>query len=155
MALEAAGEAAVAADPAKGPLDDPALRQDDEAMLVAAADDLELPCPGSPHGGSHLRPLIACITDGAFDEREQAPRLPRQWLGPVAVLHIGRLHHDREQQAERVRQQVALAADDLLGRVVAGRVERGAPFCAASAVWLSMIAVVGLAARPATSRTAT
>jgi hypothetical protein len=65
------------------------------------------------------------------------------------------MHHDREQQAERIGQQVALAARDLLGRVVAGRVERSAPFCAALAVWLSMMAVVGLAARPASSRAAT
>jgi hypothetical protein len=61
----------------------------------------------------------------------------------------------REQHADGVGQQVALAADDFLARVVAGRVERRAPFCAAFAVWLSMIAVVGLASRPACSRTAT
>jgi hypothetical protein len=65
------------------------------------------------------------------------------------------MHHDREQQAERIGQQVALAACDLLGGIVAGRVERSAPFCAALAVWLSMMAVVGLASRPAASRTAT
>jgi hypothetical protein len=52
---------------------------------------------------------------------------------------------DCQQHADGVGQQVALAADDRLARVVAGRVERRAPFCAAFAVWLSMIAVVGLA----------
>jgi hypothetical protein len=65
------------------------------------------------------------------------------------------MHDHREQQAEGVGQQVALATDDLLARVVAGRVERRAPFCAAFAVWLSIIAVVGLASRPACSRPAT
>ena len=65
------------------------------------------------------------------------------------------MHDDGKQQAEGVGQQVALAADDLLARVVAGRVDRSAPFCAAFAVWLSMIAVVGLASRPVSSRTAT
>jgi hypothetical protein len=47
------------------------------------------------------------------------------------------------------------AADNLLARVVDGRAERRAPFCVAFAVWLSMIALVGLASRPACSRTAT
>lgn len=61
----------------------------------------------------------------------------------------------RQQHAVGVGQQVVLAADGLLARVVAGRVERRAPFYAAFAVWLSMIAVVGLASRPACSRTAT
>jgi hypothetical protein len=65
------------------------------------------------------------------------------------------MHDDREQHADGVGQQVTLAADDLLARVVAGRVERRSPFCAPFAVWLSMIAVVRLASRPAPSRTAT
>jgi transposase len=54
--------------------------------------------------------------------------LPQQRLGAVAVLHAGGMHDHREQQAERVGQQVALAPDDLLARVVAGRIERSAPF---------------------------
>jgi len=65
------------------------------------------------------------------------------------------MHDDAEQQAQRVGQDMTLAPDDLLARVVAGRIKRSAPFCAAFAVWLSMIAVVGLASRPACSRTAT
>jgi hypothetical protein len=65
------------------------------------------------------------------------------------------MHDDGEQHADGVGRQMTLAADDLLARVVAGRIERRAPFCAPVAVWLSMIAVVGLASRPACSRTAT
>ena len=41
MPLEVAGQTAVVADPAQRPFDDPALRQHDEAVLVAAADDLD------------------------------------------------------------------------------------------------------------------
>jgi hypothetical protein len=81
--------------------------------------------------------------------------LAQQRFGPIAVLHIGRMHDDREPHADGVGQQVALAADDLLARVVTRRIERRAPFCAAFAVWLPMIAVVGLASRPVCSRTAT
>ncbi len=107
------------------------------------------------NGSGHLRSLIARIADDALDEREQPARLPKQRLSPVAVLHTGGMHDDGEQHPDGVGQQVALAADDLLARVVAGRIERSAPFCAPFAVWLSMIAVVGLASRPACSRTAT
>lgn len=42
----------------------------------------------------------------------------------------------------------------LLAGVVAGRVEQS-PLRAPLAVWLSMVAVVGLASRPAASRTST
>lgn len=155
MPLEVAGQSPVATDPADGALDDPPLRQHDEAVPVAAAHDLHLPRAGAGDGGGHLRPLIACIADDALDEGEQPARLTQQWFGTGPVLHIGRMHQHREQQADGVGQQVALAADDFLARVVARRVERRAPFCAAFAVWLSMIAVVGLASRPACSRTAT
>jgi hypothetical protein len=46
VALEVAGQAAVAADPGEGALDDPALGQDDEAMGIAALDDLQGPRAG-------------------------------------------------------------------------------------------------------------
>ena len=94
------------------------------------------------------------VADDALDEGEQPGRLAQQWFGTVAVLHVGRMHDHREQHADGIGQQVALAADDLLVRVVAGRIECRAPFCAAFTVWLLMIAVVGLASRPACSRTA-
>jgi hypothetical protein len=50
---------------------------------------------------------------------------------------------------------VALAAQHLLARVDARRIKRGTPFGAPLALWLSMMAVVGLASRPACSRTST
>jgi len=65
------------------------------------------------------------------------------------------MHDDREQQADGVGQQVALTANHFLAGVVAGRVECRSLFSAPLAVWLSMIAVVGLASHPACSRTAT
>ena len=132
-----------------------ALRQHDEPVAVAAAHDLDLPRAGAGDGGGHLRSPVARVADDALDEGKQPARLPQQRFGAVPVLHAGGMHHHREQHADGVGQQVALAANDLLARVIAGRVERRAPFCAAFAVWLSKIAVVGLASRPACSRTAT
>ena len=155
MPLEVSDQSPVTADPADRALDDPPLGQHDEAVLVAAADDLERPGAGAGHDGTHPRPLIARIADDPLDEGKQPADLAQHGFGAVAVLHVRWMHDHAEQQAERVGQQVALAPNDLLARVIAGRVERSAPFCAAFAVWLSMIAVVELASRPAASRTAT
>ena len=155
MALVVSGEPAAAADPGEGALHNPALWEDDKAVAVAAADDLQLPDAGAGDGGLPLLPLIARIGDDALDEREAPSGLPQQRLGAVAILHAGRVDVDGEQQAERVGQDGALAAQHRLARVIAGRVERSPPLRAPFALWLSMIAGVGLASRPAFSRTST
>jgi len=46
----------------------------------------------------------------------------------VAILHSGRVDDDVQQQAERVDKDMPFAARDLLGRIEALRVKRGAPF---------------------------
>src|SRR5580698_11028585 len=74
VALEVAGQATVAADPGEGALDDPALGQDDEAMGIAALDDLQSPRAGPGDDVSHPWPLVACVGEDAFDEREGSPR---------------------------------------------------------------------------------
>ena len=59
---------------------------------------------------------------------------------------------DLQQKAERIDEDVKLALEDFLARVIAGRIKRTPPFKAPLALWASMIAVVGLASRPAASR---
>jgi hypothetical protein len=56
------------------------------------------------------------------------------------------------QETLRIDEDVALLALDLFAGVVAGRVDRSPPFSALLTLWLSMIAAVGLASRPAASR---
>ena len=70
----------------------------------------------------------------------------------VTILHIGRMYDRLHQQALRVDQNVSLLAFDLLARIVARRVAVEPPFSALLTLWLSMIAAVGLASRPACSR---
>jgi hypothetical protein len=65
------------------------------------------------------------------------------------------MNDDVQQETERVDEDMPLAARDLLARIEALRVDRSPPFCAALALWLSMIAAVGLASRPSCSRVAT
>src|SRR5580692_1652235 len=84
------GEAAVAADPGKGTLDDPAFGQDDEAMGIAALDDLQSPRTGLGNNLGHLWPLVAGVGKDAFDEREGSPRGAQQLARAIAILHVGR-----------------------------------------------------------------
>ena len=128
IALEVAGEAAVAADPGKGALDDPAFGQDDEAMGIAALDDLQSPRTGLGNNLGHLWPLVAGVGKDAFDEREGSPRGAQQLARAIAILHVGRVDGDAQEEAQRIDQDVALAAGDFLPRIKALRVERRAPF---------------------------
>jgi len=155
VTLEILGKTAAAADPGQGALDDPAFGENDEAMQVVALHDLDGPGAGPCENPRQLRPLIVGIGEDALDEGEQAARTAIQdQAGAVAILDVGRVDNDIQQQAERVDEDVALAPLDLLARVIARCIERRPPFCAPLALWASMIATVGLASRPAFPRTA-
>lgn len=128
VALEVAGQSAVAADPGKGALDDPALGQDDKAMGIAALDDLQGPGTGLGGDLGHLWPLVAGVGEDAFDERKGSPRGAQHVARAIAILHVGGVDGDAQQEAQRIDQDVALAAGDFLARIKALRVERRAPF---------------------------
>ena len=98
-------------------------------MQFAALDDLQRPGTCLGDGRGCLRSLVASIGEDARNEGEQATRTAvEDERRAVAVLHVGGVDDDVDQEAERVDENVALAARDLLARVVALRVERGAPF---------------------------
>ena len=87
MTLVLTSQPPVAADPGQCSLDNPTLRQNDKAVLVAAAHDLERPCAGPSQSGFHLAALIPCITNDALDEREGAARLLQEGFGSISILH--------------------------------------------------------------------
>ena len=114
-------------------------------MQLVALDDLDYPTPRTGSGSRGAWSLIAGIGEDALNEGEEAAgasieNQPR----PVAVLNIAGMDHDVQQKAERIDQDMALAPGDLLARIKPLRVKRRAPFCAPLALWLSMIAAVGL-----------
>ena len=118
VALEVAREASVMADPCEGSLDDPAFGQDDEAVQLIAFDDLEPPGTGLCNGGRGLPSLVAGIDEDALDEGKEAARAPiEDERCAVAVLHVGGMDDDVQQEAERIDEDVALAARDLLARI--------------------------------------
>ena len=124
-------------------------------MQVAALDDLDGPAARVGDDLRHLCSPVAGIGEDALDEGERAPCRAQQFAGAVAVLNVGGMNDDAQQEAQRVDQDVPLATLDFLARVVARRIERSPPFWAPFAVCESMMAAVGLASCPSCSRTAT
>ena len=98
-------------------------------MQFIALDDRQLPGAGLGDGGRGLLPLVPGISEDALDEGEEAARASiEDEQRAVAILHVGGVDDDVQQQAERIDQDMPLAARDLLARIKALRVERGAPF---------------------------
>ena len=98
-------------------------------MQFVALDDLEHPTAGAGSGLRGAWALIAGIGEDALDEGEEAAGAPiENQPRPIAVLNVGRMNDDVQQEAERIDKDVALAPDDLLARIKPLRVKRGAPF---------------------------
>jgi hypothetical protein len=156
MTFEVFGQASAASDPGEGALDDPTLGEHDEAVKLATRDDADLPGSSARSRRSQLRPAISGIREDALDEGKEATRAPiEDEARPVAILHVGGMDDDVQQEAERIDENMPLATLDLLARVKTRRIKRCPPFCAPLALWGSMTAAVALASRPARSRTAT
>jgi hypothetical protein len=130
VAFEVAHEAAIAADPRQCSFDDPAFEQDDEAVVqLVSLDDLEVRGAALCDGSSRFHTLVAGIGKDALDKREEASRaVIEDEPHTNAILHVGRMDDDIQQEAERVDENVAFAARDPLARIEALLVERRAPF---------------------------
>jgi hypothetical protein len=129
IALEVAGEAPIAANPGERSLDNPAFGKHEETVQFIAPNDRKLPGAGLGDSGGRLRPLVGRISEDTFDEREEAACASiKDKRCAIAILDSGRVDDDVQQQAERVDQDMPFAARDLLGRIKALRIKRGAPF---------------------------
>ena len=102
-----------------------------------------------------FRSLIAAVGKQLFQERIHPEQGRKQQGAAVAILDIGRMNDGVEQQTQRVYENVALLAFDLLARIIAMRIDAGPPFSALFTLWLSMMAAVGLASRSPCSRHST
>jgi hypothetical protein len=101
------------------------------------------------------RPLIGTVGKQLLEEWKQTFHRRQQRDAAIAVLNAGGMNDGVEQQAQRIYQNMALLALDLLARIIAMRIDAGPPFSALFTLWLSMMAAVGLASRSALSRHST
>ncbi len=148
------GEAPAAVQPSNRAFHDPAFGQDREALcLIGSLDDRDLEASADPaHAGLKGRPLIAAVGVELEQKRVKAEQGRHHPDTAVTILDVARMHEGVKQQTLRVYKDMALLPFDLFARIVSRRVDRRPPFSALLTLWLSMMAAVGLASRPAFSR---
>src|SRR3954449_9579574 len=111
VALEIAGEPSAAADPGEGSLNNPSLGQDDETMQLIALDDLKCPGAGLGNGRGGLGSLVAGINEDALDEGKEAARASiEDKRRAIPILFINGMDDDIQQEAERIDENMPLAA---------------------------------------------
>src|SRR5215207_4868404 len=151
--LEVFGQTAATPQPTERAFDNPTLLEHHKALCgIRALHDLELGSRRSAHRPGGLFALVSAIRDHPLQKRKEPPHLPQDTQTAVAILHMGRQNGAAQHQAERVDDGVALAPFDLLGCIIAHRIDRAPPLSAPFTLWLSTMAVVGLASLPAISR---
>ena len=120
VTFEVAGQAAISADPCKRSFDDPSFWQNDKRAEKIWFDNLDDPAARARGGSGNSWPAIAAVGEDALDERKQRARsFVENQCRAVAILDIGGMDGDAQQEAQRVDEDVALATLDLLARVVA------------------------------------
>src|SRR5947209_1404574 len=145
------GEPAILRQPAEGAFNDPTMRLHHESLgIVRTLDDLQNPASKGGHPGDEL-PCVSAVGPDEPQPRERTPQFREHPFGAVSVLDPSTVDHYRQDQPERIDDQVALAPFNVLAFVVAV----GPPFCAVFTDWLSRIAADGVGSRPACSRTRT
>ena len=94
-------------------------------------------------------PRVSAVGPNHLEPRKQAHELGQNQLGPVAILDVGRMDHDRQDQTEGIDDDMSFAARDFLARIVSPR----PPFSTVLTDWLSMMAAEGVGSLPAWMRT--
>jgi len=120
LAFVVAIEPAVAAEPPEGALHDPASRKDFELVEVGTFYNLNGATPQFP-GVVQQTPGITAVSPNVFDPSARRFREERceQLLGSVAILNVGRQHHDPQDQSDCVDHNMPLATVDLLACIEA------------------------------------
>jgi hypothetical protein len=102
-------------------LHNPPFGDDDKALDgVSALRDLQADRPVRPQGFDpvHQRPSIGPISPNVSQPRNLVLDPLQESLCAVSVLDTGGRHHHREEQPERVDQDMALASLDVLVRII-------------------------------------
>src|SRR5665213_2992391 len=120
--LEVFGEPSAPTEPGKGALDHPAARQHFEPPDgVGALDDLDRPAAGSGQFQPQLVAGIAAIGEDMAQPGIEISNRGEDADGAIAILNVGGMDLQPDQVAERVDDDVALAALDLLTGIIPSR----------------------------------
>ena len=136
------------AHPGESALHHPAPGQHLKAVAVPRAPHYpQSPTRQCRHPLDQLSGLAAIRPDQAQPGKPSG-QLANDQLGPIPVLHVGWVHHHRQQQSLGIHHNMPFAAFHLLARVVPPR----PPFSVVFTHWLSMMAPLGLGWRPRNRR---
>jgi hypothetical protein len=110
-----------AAQPCEGSFHDPATRQQLEAMdRFVVFDDLQPSAAARPQAAHPLHECagIATVGPDASQPAEASPQGGEQQSGAIAVLHVGRVYADQQNQSQGIDQKVSLSSCHLLASIV-------------------------------------
>ena len=151
--LKILGKPPIAVEPSKRTFNHPSAGQYLEALCgVGSLDDLHCPVPDFHQGRFEFLSGVATIGKNMTQPGIQRADGFKDVGRTVTILNVRRMDDGTNQEALGIGDDMALASFDFLARIIAGRVDRAPPFSALLTLWLSMIAAVGLASRPACSR---
>ena len=89
---------------------------------IGALDDFDGPLAGLVERAAQFPSAITALGKDVARPRIGYRRRGEQTRRPGAVPNVGLMHHDRDRQATRIGDDMALAALDLLARVIAASV---------------------------------
>lgn len=129
--FEILGEAAIAAEPGEGSLDDPATRQDDKAFrMIASLDDFEPQHGDFGDGRIDLMGVVATVGPQKLEPRKAVADFVEHEGRAIVVLHPRRMDDDAHWQAFGIDERVDFAALHFLAGVIAYSAIMTAPFSA-------------------------
>ena len=142
-------QTSVLTQPGQGTLDHPTPRQYLKALhAVTTFDNLQQPITKF-HRPVQKSASISAIGPNQRQPAETILELTQHQSGPVTILNICRVYDNGHYQTQRIYNQMPLSPCYFLASVITTI----PPFEAVLTVWLSIMAALGLACRPASSRT--
>ena len=138
----------VSTQPGERPFHNPSFGQNFKGVHSIALHDLDDP-PIPSRRPIHEASGITAVREDEFQTPESSAQSFHQQLAAVAILDVGRVHDQGQDQPQRVHDQMPLTPLDLLARVVPAR----PPFSAVFTDWLSMMPAEGVGFFPAFRRT--
>jgi len=147
-------EAAAAAKPAVGALNDPALWYYEKPFdCIRTLNDFQRNAGLLLHLVGCCFALVPTIGNSLLERWKALAGDFQERGGGVTILHVAGRDYDVDQQAECVDRRMTLFPLDFLCRVISSRINLCPPFSALFTVWLSMIASVGVSDLPSSHRT--